>query len=95
MSKRLEAAGASKLSRQGEAAVEVPRLKRRKRETKRPKSFRLHPRDLARLEALIERVGEATGRRIAEADLIAGVLFLGEKVTTQRLVAAVKDAAWE
>lgn len=95
MAKRLENAGASRLSRLGGPLTETPRLNTPARQTKRTKSFRLDPRDIARLGALIERVGEATGRRVTEAAVIGGVLLLGEKTTTTKLVTAIKDAAWE
>lgn len=95
MAKRLENASASRLSRQGISPTETPRLNTPPRQTKRTKSFRLDPRDIARLATLIERVGEATGRRATEAAVIGGVLLLGEKTATAKLVTAIKDAAWE
>ena len=55
----------------------------------------MKPRDIARLEELVERVGEATGRRVAEAALIGGVLLLGERASVEELVEAVKESAWE
>lgn len=95
MPKRLENADASRLSRQGGPPPATPRLRAPGRQAKRTKSFRLDPRDIARLEALIERVGEATGRRVTEAAVIGGVLLLGKKTATTKLVTAIKDAAWE
>ena len=95
MAKRLENAAASRLSRQGGPLAEAPRLNAPVRQTKRTKSFRLGLHDIARLEALIDRVGEATGRRVTEAAVIGGVLLLGKKTATAKLITAVKDAAWE
>lgn len=94
MAKRLEGARPSRLSAQDSAAP-APRLKTLEKEKKRNKGFRLSARDIARLEALIERVGEATGRRISEAALVGGVLLLGERVPVEDLVQAVKDSDWE
>lgn len=95
MAKRLGNVGASRLSRQEGPLAETPRLNAPVRQTKRTKSFRLGLHDIARLEALIERVGEATGRRVTEAAVIGGVLLLGKKAATAKLVTAIKNAAWE
>ena len=94
MAKKLEGAPPSRLSNQ-EGSTPTPRLKSLEKEKKRNKGFRLSAHDIARLENLIERVGEATGRWISEAALIGGVLLLGERVPVDDLVQAVKDSDWE
>lgn len=94
MAKKLEGAPSSRLSSQ-QGATTTPRLKTLEKEKKRNKGFRLSEHDIARLGALIERVGEATGRRISEAALVGGVLLLGERVPVDDLVQAVKDSDWE
>ena len=94
MAKKLEGAPSSRLSSQ-QGATPTPKLKTLEKEKKRNKGFRLSAHDIARLEALIERVGESTGRRISEAALIGGVLLLGERVPVDDLVQAVKDSDWE
>ena len=63
-----------------------PRLKTLAKEEKRNKGFRMSSHDIARLKALIERVGEGTGRGISEAALIGGVLLLGERAPVDNLV---------
>ena len=96
---RLDGAGASKLSRrlagseQGTGGLEG--LTDRRGGKKRNKSFRMAPRDLVRLEGLVERVGAATGRRVAVATLLGGALLLAERASVEDLVAAIKDADWE
>ena len=94
MVKRLEGAGASRLSSGGDRSG-APKLRSLDHTRKRNKGFRMKPRDIARLEELVERVGEATGRRVAEAALIGGVLLLGERASVEELVEAVKESAWE
>ena len=94
MAKRLEGARPSRLSSQ-DGKPQTPRLKSLDKEKKRNKGFRMSSHDIARLEALIQRVGEATGRRISEASLIGGVLLLGERAPVDELVQAVKDSDWE
>ena len=60
MAKRLEGAGASRLSSGGDRSG-APKLRSLDYTRKRNKGFRMKPRDIARLEELVERVGEATG----------------------------------
>lgn len=95
---RLEGPEASKLSRRAEGAAAGPeglqRLSGGRREIKRSKSFRLHPRDIGRLEALVERVGDATGRRVSASVLVSGALMLAEKAEVGDVIEAIKDAAW-
>ena len=98
---RLDKAATSRLSARGKgadgaAAPAALGLKAKpERDVKRNKGFRLDSRAILRLETLLERVGEATGRRVSESTVVAGVLLLGARVDVEELVAAVKEAAWE
>ena len=97
---RLDKAATSRLSARGKgaagAAPAALGLKAKPaRDVKRNKGFRLDSRAILRLETLLERVCETTGRRVSESAVVAGVLLLGARVDVEELVAAVKEAAWE
>jgi len=62
---------------------------------KLPTSFRLGTVDNERLRRLSERLGEAADRPISETEAIKGLLLLGEKTDTIKLLAMVKDAVFE
>jgi hypothetical protein len=93
--KLLSDAAASKLARQQEEGVEVPKVLPRRKAEKLPKSFRLSTVDNERLRRLSERLGEAADRPISETEAIKGLLLLGEKTDTKKLLAYVKDAVFE
>jgi hypothetical protein len=95
MARKLLEAADSKLARQQEEGVEAPRILRRRKAEKLPKSFRLGAVDIERLHRLSERLGEAAGRPISETEAIKGLLLLGEKTDPKRLVGLVKDAVFE
>ncbi len=95
MARKLLEAADSKLARQQEEGVEAPRVLRRRKAEKLPKSFRLGAVDIERLHRLSERLGEAAGRPISETEAIKGLLLLGEKTDPKRLVGLVKDAVFE
>jgi len=95
MARKLLEAADSKLARQQEEGVEAPRILRRRKAEKLPKSFRLGAVDIERLHRLSERLGEAAGRPISETEAIKGLLLLGEKIDPKRLVGLVKDAVFE
>lgn len=42
-----------------------------------------------------ERLGEAADRPISETEAIKGLLLLGEKTDSKKLLALVKDAVFE
>lgn len=96
---RMRDAPASKLSRRrdgkDEPASGVEKLMGRGSAIKRNKNFRMRPRDIERLEGLVERAGEVAGRKVAEAALLGGALLLAEKVPTEKLLEAIKDSEWQ
>ena len=75
--------------------MEDPRVLRRRKAEKLPKSFRLGAVDIEHLHRLSECLGEAAGRPISETEAIKGLLLLGEKTDPKKLVALVKDAVFE
>lgn len=95
MARKLLAAADSKRARQQEEGVEVPRVFPRRKAEKLPKSFRLGAVEIERLHRLSERLGEAAGRPIAETEAIKGLLLLGEKTDSKKLLGFVKDAVFE
>jgi len=95
MARKLLEAADSKLARQQEEGVEAPRVLPRRKAEKLPKSFRLGAVENERLRRLSERLGEAAGRPISETEAIKGLLLLGEKTDSKKLLALVKDAVFE
>jgi len=95
MARKLLEAADSKLARQQEEGVEAPRVLPRRKAEKLPKSFRLGAVDIERLHRLSERLSEAAGRPISETEAIKGLLLLGEKTDSKKLVVLVKDAVFE
>jgi|SRR5438067_2337621 hypothetical protein len=102
MAKRqLSGAGGSKLGQLaggGVATVTEPDRPAIKRETagsRRNHTVRLSGTEESRLQRLITRVSEAAGRPISEADLMRGLLMLGDKADARTLVNAVKDARFD
>jgi hypothetical protein len=93
--KLLSDAAASKLARQQKEGVETPRVMPRRKAEKLPTSFRLGTVEKERLRRLSERLGEAADRPISETEAIKGLLLLGEKTDTKKLLAYVKDAVFE
>lgn len=96
---RMKDAPASKLSRRrdvkDEAASGIGKLMGRGSAVKRNKNFRMRPRDIERLEGLVERVGEVAGRKVAEAVLLGGALLLADRASTEELLEAIKDSEWQ
>ena len=93
--KLLSDAAASKLARQQEEGVESPMVLPRRKAEKLPKSFRLGTVDNERLRRLCERLGEEAGRPISETEAVKGLLLLGEKTDSKKLLAFIKDAVFE
>jgi hypothetical protein len=83
MARKLLEAADSKLARQQEEGVKVPRVLPRRKAEKLPKSFRLGAVEIERLHRLSERLGEAADRPISETEAIKGLLLLGEKPTAK------------
>lgn len=96
---RMRDAPASKLSRRrdgkDEPAPGIGKLMGRGSAIKRNKNFRMRPRDIERLEGLVERVGEMAGRKVAEAVLLGGALLLADRASTEELLEAIKDSEWQ
>src|SRR4051794_8696954 len=99
MAKRaLGGVGGSKLGQlAGNTAEMAPRIERPaiKRETagsRRNHTVRLSGTEESRLQRLITRVSEEAGRPISEADLMRGLLVLGDKAESRALVDAVRHA---
>lgn len=95
--RQLGGAGGSKLGQLASAAMVAPKAERPniKRETagsRRNHTVRLSGTEESRLQRLITRVTEEAGRPISEADLMRGLLVLGDKVDAATLVKAVRDA---
>lgn len=62
---------------------------------RKPKSFRLYERDLFRLAATVENLSRHLGKRVTDADLLRGLLCLGEKMPEEELLAAIRQARSE
>src|SRR5215218_8900996 len=95
MAKRqLGRAGGSKL---GQLAATTERLaiKRETVGSRRNHTVRLSGTEESRLQRLITRVSEEAGRTISEADLMRGLLVLGDKADTRALVEAVRHARFD
>ena len=96
---KLRGAPSSKLGRRRDGKAEkssgLEKLAGRGGAVKRNKNFRMRPRDIERLDGLVERVEELVGRKVAEAALVGGALLLAERVATEKLVEAIKDSEWE
>src|SRR4051795_4300808 len=99
MAKRpLGGAGGSKLGQLaggGTAVAEKadqPAIRRETAGSRRNHTVRLSSTEESRLQRLITKVSEEAGRPISEADLIRGLLILGDKADARTLVNAVKDA---
>jgi hypothetical protein len=73
----------------------VRQPKRRGPGTPMPKSFRLRPAHLQRFQDLSARLSEEAGRPISEADVLKGLLLIGERMDAKKLLAAIKDAVFE
>ena len=100
MAKRqLGGAGGSKLGRLGgpvaSPTAERPAIKRETAGSRRNHTVRLSGTEESRLRRLITRVGEEAGRPISEADLIRGLLVLGDKADARALVDAVRHARFD
>ena len=97
MAKRqLGGAGGSKLGRLAVPTVEAdthrPAIKRDTPGRRRNHTVRLSGTEESRLQRLVDRVSEEAGRPISEADLMRGLLVLGDKAEARALVDAVRHA---
>lgn len=98
MAKRqLGGAGGSKLGQLVGATntaptAERPAIKRETAGSRRNHTVRLSGTEESRLLRLITRVSEEAGRPISEADLMRGLLVLGDKAEARALVDAVRHA---
>jgi hypothetical protein len=101
MAKRqLGGAGGSKLGRlvgppTAAPPTERPAIKRQTAGSRRNHTVRLSGTEESRLQRLISRVSEEAGRPISEADLIRGLLVLGDKANARVLVDAVRHARFD
>ena len=99
MAKRpLGEARESRLGRLGTAGTEVatrPNIAKPRLPQRRTHSIRLSGIEEARLQRLIERVGEEAGRPLKEPDILRGLLVLGERVDLPQLLDAVRRAAFD
>ena len=82
----------SKLARVQEDRGEQPRLVQPRKAERKPKSFRLGVSDIDRLRGITERLSEETERPLTETDIIRGLLVLGNKTDSKKLISALKDA---
>lgn len=74
------------------STAERPAIKRETAGSRRNHTVRFSGTEESRLQRLISRVSEEAGRPISEADLIRGLLVLGDKAEVQVLVDAVRHA---
>lgn len=101
MAKRqLGGAGGSKLGQLASAATVVtkadrPAIKRETAGSRRNHTVRLSGTEESRLQRLISKVSEEAGRPISEADLMRGLLVLGDKTDAKALVDAVRHARFD
>lgn len=58
----------------------------------RPKSFKLRGLDIARLKKIVKEANEESKFKISETDVIKGLIFLGEKMQSKKIIKAYKDA---
>ena len=101
MAKRqLGGAGGSKLGQLASAATvstkaDRPAIKRETAGSRRNHTVRLSGTEESRLQRLIRKVSEEAGRPISEADLMRGLLVLGDKTEAKALVDAVRHARFD
>ena len=97
--RQLGGAGGSKLGRLGgplaTLPTERPSIKRETAGSRRNHTVRLSGTEESRLQRLITRVSEEAGRPISEADLMRGLLVLGDKADARALVDAVRHARFD
>ncbi len=99
MGKRvLGGVGESKLGRLGSAPIELaarPKIKKATLGARRNHTVRLSGTEESRLQRLVERITEEAGRPVKEADIMRGLLVLGEKAEAVQLLEAVRRAAFD
>jgi hypothetical protein len=101
MAKRqLGGAGGSKLGQLASATTTAtrpdhPAIKRETAGSRRNHTVRLSGTEESRLQRLITKVSEEAGRPISEADLMRGLLVLGDKTEAKALVDAVRYARFD
>jgi len=93
--KALSDAGASKLLRREGEGTGAPQLIAPRRATRQPKSFRLGGVEIDRFQQLASRLSEEAGRPFSDTDILKGLLLLGERADTKRLLTAIRDAVFE
>ena len=59
------------------------------------RSFRLADRDMQRLKEIAERLEGETGQRVKEVQVVRGLLLLGSKTASRKLLATIRDALWD
>lgn len=62
------------------------------RQKPRLKNFRLTGVDIMRLQKLTEAVNEGSERQISETAVIKGLIILGEKTNTEKLLKMIREA---
>ena len=102
MAKRqLGGAGGSKLGQLASTGIasvtkaDRPAIKRETAGSRRNHTVRLSGTEESRLQRLISKVSEEAGRPISEADLMRGLLVLGDKTEAKALVDAVRHARFD
>ena len=98
--RQLGGAEGSKLGRlagspAGAPAAERPALRREAAGSRRNHTVRLSGTEEGRLLRLIARVSEEASRPVSEADLIRGLLVLGERASARALLGAVRHARFD
>jgi len=97
--RQLGGAGGSKLGQLSRpvaaGAEDRPAIKRERVGSRRNHTVRLSGTEESRLQRLIARVTEEAGRPISEADLMRGLLVLGDKTEAKALVDAVRHARFD
>ena len=77
------------------ATADRPAIKRETAGSRRNHTVRLSGTEESRLQRLISKVSEEAGRPISEADLMRGLLVLGDKTEAKALVDAVRHARFD
>ena len=99
MSKRpLGGAGESRLGRLGSATPDAalrPKIKKATLGARRNHTVRLSGTEESRLQRLVHRISEEAGRPVKEADILRGLLVLGDKADASQLLDAVRQAAFD
>jgi len=65
----------------------------RKKRVFHPKSYRLNQADIERIRSIMQSINQyGAHKTFSETDLIKGLLVVGEKLTPEKIILAIKDS---